>query len=191
MESIVEILQQVPAAAWSAIVAALLTSGIAFLGISYTNRENRKRMIAQHEHERSLRKDEHIKERAEELYIIVRKWSSTMISDHFHYVRVMRGQLSYNDALDMTLASVEKQKYDPDRMHMICNIYFPVLSSEIKGLLDMNCKLLDIREGFKREYKCGKLKDEKMADFYLNQINVLIEDAYKLEHQVINVIKSV
>src|SRR5690554_8036646 len=107
MESIIELLQQVPAAAWSAIVAAILTSGIAFLGVSYTNRENRKRMVSQHEHERSLRKDELVRERAEELYVFVKKWCSTMISDHFPYVRVMRGQFSYNDALDMTLASGE------------------------------------------------------------------------------------
>ncbi|MAO15263.1 hypothetical protein [Marinobacter sp.] len=81
MESIIELLQQVPAAAWSAIVAAILTSGIAFLGVSYTNRENRKRMVSQHEHERSLRKDELVRERAEELYVFVKKWCSTMISD--------------------------------------------------------------------------------------------------------------
>lgn len=191
MESIIELLQQVPAAAWSAIVAAVLTSGIAFLGVSYTNRENRRRMLSQHDHERSLRKDELVRERAEELYVIVKKWCSTMISDHFPYVRVMRGQFSYNDALDMTLASGEKRKYDPDRMHMICDIYFPDLSKPINDLLEMNCELLDFRDKFKTKYESGKLKDEKMADAYLEKINVLIEEARKLEHQVANAVKDV
>ncbi|MFL1804333.1 hypothetical protein [Plesiomonas shigelloides] len=191
MDSIIEILQQVPAAAWSAIVAAVLTSGIAFLGVSYTNRENRKRMLAQHDHERSLRKDEIIRERAEELYVIVKKWCSTMISDHFPYVRVMKGQFSYNDALDMTLASGDKRKYDPDRMHMICDIYFPDLSKEIDALLKMNCELLDFRDMFKKKYESGKLKDEKMAEAYLEKIKVLIEEARKLEHRVADAVKSV
>lgn len=191
MESIIELLQQVPAAAWSAIVAAILTSGIAFLGVSYTNRENRKRMVSQHEHERSLQKDELVRERAEELYVIVKKWCSAMISDYFPYVRVMRGQFSYNDALDMTLASGEKQKYDPDRMHMICEIYFPNLSQPINDLLELNCELHDFRNIFKNKYESGKLKDERMADAYLEKINVLIEEARKLEHKVANAVKDV
>lgn len=191
MDSIIEILQQVPAAAWSAIVTAVLTSGIAFLGVSYTNRENRRRMLAQHDHERSLRKDELIRERAEELYVIVKKWCSTMISDHFPYVRVMKGQFSYNAALDMTLASGDKRKYDPDRMHMICDIYFPDLSKEIDALLKMNGELLDFRDMFKKKYESGKPKDEKMADAYLEKIKVLIEEARKLEHRVADAVKSV
>lgn len=191
MESIIEILQQVPAAVWSAIIAAVLTSGIAFLGVSHTNRENRKRMITQHDHERRLRKEELVRERAEELYIIVKKWCRTMITDHFPYVRVMRGQLSYNDALDMTLASGEKRGYDPERMHMICDIYFQELSKEIADILDMNCKILDFRELCKKELESGRIKDERMADAYLKKINALIEAARRLEHQVANVAKSV
>lgn len=191
MDSIVEILQKVPAAAWSAIVAAILTSGVAFIGVSYTNRENRKRMLVQHDHERSLRKDELVRERAEELYVIVKKWCGTMISDHFPYVRVMKGQLSYNNALDMTLASGEKREFDPDRMHMICDIYFPDISKEIDSLLKLNCEVLDFREAFKEKYESGKLTDVKMAGVYINKINVLIEEARKLEHQVANAVKKI
>ncbi|MFS8153381.1 hypothetical protein [Vreelandella titanicae] len=191
METIVDLLKQVPAAAWSAIVASVVTSGVAFLGVSYTNRENRKRLLAQHDHERSLRRDEILRGRAEELYVIVKKWCDTMISDHFPYVRAMRGQFSYDKALDMTLASGEKRDYDPNRMHMICDIYFPELSRPIDDLVNINCKVLDVREAFKRQYDAGIQKDEKMADLYLDQVNMLIHEASKLENQVVNVVKNV
>ena len=110
MDIFIEFLKIVPATAWSAIVTAILTSGIAFFGISYSNKENSKRMNAQHEHERRLRQDEVVRERAEELYVIVKKFCNTMINDHFPYVRVMKGQFSYNVALDMTLESGKKNK---------------------------------------------------------------------------------
>ncbi|WP_355659795.1 hypothetical protein [Halomonas salifodinae] len=191
MEAIVDLLKQVPAPAWSAIVASVVTSGVAFLGVSYTNRENRKRLLAQHDHERSLRRDEIVRERAEELYVIVKKWCDRMISDHFPYVRAMRGQFGYDKALDMTLASGEKRDYDPNRMHMICDIYFPELSKPIDDLLNINCKVLDVREDFKRKYDAGMQKDEKMADVYLDKVNMLIEEASKLESQVVSVVKNV
>ncbi len=103
----------------------------------------------------------------------------------------MRGQFGYDKALDMTLASGEKRDYDPNRMHMICDIYFPELSKPIDDLLNINCKVLDVREDFKRKYDAGMQKDEKMADVYLDKVNMLIEEASKLESQVVSVVKNV
>ncbi len=148
-------------------------------------------MHAQHDHELRIRRDEVLRERAEELYVIVKKWCNAMISDHFPYVRVMKGQFSYDKALDMTLESGEKRKYDPDRMHMICDIYFPELSSSISYLVDLNCELLDFREDFKKEYESGRIKDEKMANVYLQKINDLVKEARKFENQVAHAVKNV
>lgn len=191
MEQMLELIKSIPATAWTAIVTAIVTSGIAYLGISYTNRENMRRMEAQHEHERRLRQDEVVRERAEELYVNVKKFCSRMISDHFPYVRVMKGQFSYNDALDMTLSSGEKRDYDPERINMIADIYFPELSESISSLVDLNVEVLDVREKFKHKYEQGKVKDEKMAAQYLKEINNLIVVARELEKEVVRVVKSV
>ncbi|MDD1507593.1 hypothetical protein [Pseudomonas sp. CNPSo 3701] len=83
MDALITFLTSIPATAWSALASAILTSTIAFLGISYSDKENLKRMKSQHEHERQLRKDEILRERAEELYVAVKKFCSAMISDHF------------------------------------------------------------------------------------------------------------
>ncbi|WP_091358198.1 hypothetical protein [Amphritea atlantica] len=191
MESILELMKSIPATAWSALATAIVTSGIAYIGVSYTNRENMRRLTAQHEHDRRLRQDEIERERAEELYVSIKKFCSRMISDHFPYLRVMKGQFEYEKALDMTLESSEKRDYDPERIHMIADMYFPELSVHIKDIVEENGKVLDVREVFKHKYQSGITQDEEMASLYLEKIENLIISARDLEKKVISVVKNV
>ena len=191
MESVLELIKTIPASAWSALATAIVTSGIAYIGVSYTNRENMKRLAAQHEHDRQLRRDEVERERAEELYVSVRKFCGRMISEHFPYVGVMKGQFEYNKALDMTLESGEKRGYDPERIHMIADMYFPELSEHIKDIVEENGKVLNVREEFKQRYQSGVTRDEEMASLYLAKIEGLISSTRDLEKKVISVVKNV
>lgn len=191
MEYFLELLKSIPAPAWSAFATAIITSGIAYLGVSYTNKENSKRMAAQHEHERQLRKDEVVREKAEELYVSVKKFCNAMVCNHFVYVRVMSGEISYNDALDLELSSENTQGYDAQRIHMITDIYFPKLSSHMEALVSKNIEVLDIREKFKQKYNRGIQSDEKMAALYSHNIQTLSEAASKFEKTVLNEIRNV
>ncbi|SEQ67759.1 hypothetical protein SAMN03080615_02328 [Amphritea atlantica] len=150
-----------------------------------------RRLTAQHEHDRRLRQDEIERERAEELYVSIKKFCSRMISDHFPYLRVMKGQFEYEKALDMTLESSEKRDYDPERIHMIADMYFPELSVHIKDIVEENGKVLDVREVFKHKYQSGITQDEEMASLYLEKIENLIISARDLEKKVISVVKNV
>ena len=191
MEQLIDLINTIPSDAWTAIATALLTSGIAYFGISFTNKENMKRMKSQHDHERQLRLDEVNRARAEELYVSIRKFCKTMVSDHFPYLRVMKGQFDYNNALDMTLERGEKSNFDPERIYMIADIYYPGLSKKIDDLVELNGKVHDIRETFKKKYEKGKTKDEKMASIYLTAINELIDHTHSLESEVGNYIKNI
>jgi len=190
MESVIEILSKVPATAWTAIVTAIMTSGVAYISIAYTNRENNRRMQSQHEHERKLRHDEIVRKRGEELYVIVKKFCKRVVSDHFPYVRAMKGQLSYSDALYMTIKSGEKQNYDPERMNMIVDIYFPTLSEHISALVHINAKVLGVREEFRDRYEEGSVKNKKRVSHYLDEINKLIKATKELENKVAIKVKN-
>lgn len=190
MDAIKQILLKVPPEAWVAIATAIATSVVAFFGVYLTNRESYKRLISQQEHERKIKYDEAIQLRAEELYVTVRKWTNRMVGDHFPYVRVMKGQFEYNKALDMTISSGEKRDYDPERMHMICDLYFPELTKYLDELVDLNGTVLDYREKFKKRYQKRITKDEEMADAYLEEINRLIASSDELERKVADQIKA-
>lgn len=191
MEVIVELFKSIPVAAWSAIFTAALTSSVAYIGVSYTNKENTKRLSAQHEHERQLRRDEVRREKAEELYVSVKKFCNAMVSDHFPYVRVMKGEFSYNDALDLTLSSSEKNGYDAQRIHMIIDIYFSDISSELTALVEINGKALDIRESFKHQYNNGVHCCNDTAKTYSSAIQSVSSAASKFEKIVLSSIKNV
>jgi hypothetical protein len=190
VESLIECLSLIPAPAWSAIVTAILTSSVAYIGISYTNKENTKRMHSQHEHERQLRRDEVTREKAEELYVSVKKFCNAMVSDHFAYVRVMKGEFSYNDALDLTLSSAETNGYDAQRIHMIVDIYFSNISKDLADLVEFNGTVLDIRENFKHEYNNGMQVNNEMAKVYSTKIQSLSSEALKFENTVLSTIKN-
>ena len=191
MEILIELFKSIPIAAWSAIFTAILTSSVAYIGVSYTNKENTKRLSSQHEHERQLRRDEVRREKAEELYVDVKKFCNAMVSDHFAYVRVMRGEFSYNDALDLTLSSAEKNGYDAQRIHMIIDIYFSDISSKLVALIESNGKALDIRDAFKHQYNNGDQVCNATAKIYSAEIQAVSSAASKFEKIVLNSIKNV
>ena len=62
-----------------AIVAAVAGGAgavIAFIGVFLTNREQGKRQRAQFEHDRKIKAEEVLRERKEELYVLLYKWSN-------------------------------------------------------------------------------------------------------------------
>lgn len=103
----------------------------------------------------------------------------------------MKGHFSYNDALDMTIKTGEKQSYDPNRMYMIADIYFPELSEHIKSLVSLNGEVLSFRDKYKHKYNSGLHKDEKTAAEYLVEIDKLIAAAKALETEVASAVKRV
>jgi len=180
----VEILKLIPATAWSAIVTAILTSSVAFIGISYTNKQNLKRMKLQHEHEIKIRDHEVIRERAEELFVGIKSFGRNMITTHMPYHSAMIGKITFNQALDMTIESGKTLDYDVSRIHMLADVYFPKIAKELDELIEFNGTIYSLQNKFKEKYKRGITKDEVAAKEFLEQNDKLIEKVRNLESNV-------
>lgn len=155
MKELLEILKTIPSSAWSALATAILTSTITLAGVWLTNRNNNIRLRIQLDHELRLRESEIYRDRLEELYVISNKWLGLLISHYLPFRGVMKGELTFNQALDITIESGSKIDYEPHRVTMLINLYFPEIKSEFDQMMEIREKLNRLVDGYKEQYKRG------------------------------------
>ncbi|HAW53379.1 MAG TPA: hypothetical protein DCX54_13800 [Flavobacteriales bacterium] len=190
MDTFFILLKTLPPTAWTALITAILTSGITLTGVALSNKENRKRLELQFNHEKQIHKENILRERGEELYVSILKYTNFMVSDHSPYAKVMKGDLEYNQALDLTIESANNQKFDAQRITMLTNLYFPSLKNDLDILINFNGEIMRSRKSFELKYKDGYTQDESLLNDYLSKIHELSSMAKDIECKVIDVIKK-
>ena len=153
----IELLKLIPATAYVAFITALFTAGVTLLSVYLTNRGNTDRLKIQLEHDRSFKKEELYREQLEELYLLLEEWLSSLLTYYLPYMSVMKGELSYNDALDQTIDLGNSRKVNYKRLEMLIDIYFSEVKQEFALLLEKRSKAGDIMAAHKMEYKKGNL----------------------------------
>ena len=91
-------------------------------------------------------------DRIEELYELVSRWLKTTISDHLVFRPVMKGEISYNQALDL-VTKIDRAKFDSSRMVALAELYVPEKSTEFQGIHEADEAVNKIQWAFKEEYK--------------------------------------
>jgi len=120
-----------------------------------TNCASNQRLKLQLEHEQNVKREALVRDRLEELYVISKKYLNTLCSYYFPYRQVMKGELSFNQALDITIEGGEKRDYDPNRVTMLIHMYFPEVQPSFDEIMQVREKLNDIIDGYKWQYKNG------------------------------------
>ena len=134
----------VPAEIYIAIVTAVITATVTLLAVFLTNRDNTNRLLLQLEHERNTKRDTLHREKLEELYMLAVKYTKALGSHCLPYMSVMEGKLDYNQALDLTIESGNKETFDFDRLQMLIDVYFLKLRESFKQLIDVRDKMNEI-----------------------------------------------
>ena len=148
-------------------------------------------MKAQHDHEINLRDKEIMRERAEELYLNVKSFGLHIFTNNLPYYKVMTGDITFNQALDIFKESNKTLGYDLSRIHMISDVYFPEIALELKELVEFNGQVHDIVESFKAKYKKGITKDAESASQFLKKTKELSCKISTLEKSIAAVCKNV
>lgn len=187
----IELLQQIPATAYVAILTALITAAVTLLGVLFTNLGNTARIRLQLEHERSLKKEELYRERLEELYVLFETWSTSLFIYYLPYISVMEGKISYNDALDQTIKQGSESSADFHRLQMLVDIYFPEVKPEFNALLEYRSKTNDILSKHKLEYKNGNIDGHKFLKPFLASQNEIDAQAQEVKEKIIEQVKKV
>ena len=187
MKPLIDLLASVPAAAYTAGGASLLRAFIALVGVWITNRSSNQRLRLQLQHELAVKRDDARLAHLEELYLLVEKWTKMSFSHDLPYIQVMKGEITYNDALDSAInigAEMRAEKIDYDRIAMIINIYLPELRSALSELTAGRDQAARILSAHKRKYKTGAFDGEEFVKPLLGAHHQIDEKAKALKEQL-------
>lgn len=174
-----------------AIATAVITATVTLLAVFLTNRGNTNRLLLQLEHERNTNRDALQREKLEELYVLAVKYIKLLGSHYLPYLRVMEGDLDYNQALDLTIESGNKERPDFDRLQMLIDVYFKKLREPFKQLLHARDKTNEIIAIHKAEYKQGSLNGLKFVKPMLAALDLVDEAGERLKNEIIAQEKAV
>ncbi len=166
MQEIIGLIKIIPSGAWVAFVTAILTSMLMLIGVWLTNNSNNQRLKIQLEHERRIRDEELTRDRLEELYVLSNKYLGTLVSHYLPFRMVMKGEITFNQALDMTIENCSRNDYEPHRVTMLINMYFPEIKPEFDQLMEIRGKLNSIIDGYKEQYKLGDTDGSRWLEVF-------------------------
>lgn len=142
-----------------AVLAAVVTALSTLSGIRLANRAAERQLQMRLGHEDQKQQKEALRTRLEEIYQLVDQWSGAVVGHYITYRKVMEGQLTYNQALDITINSTKT--VNAARLFTLADLYFPkchYLFAEIRGARDRAAK---IEGDFKELYRhSGTLRRE-------------------------------
>lgn len=133
--------------------SALLTGLFAVLGVWISNRSSLKQLEVRLQHEADRDAREALRQRLEELYALVGRWSIEVVTHYFPYLRVMDGELTYNQALDIT--NQRGVTVDSVRMFTLAELYFPSAQGALGILVSSRDQAAEIHSVFKEQYKAN------------------------------------
>ena len=186
-----EVLKTIPPEAYTAFVTALLTASVTLVAVHLTNRNNTTRLLRQLDHEKSLNRERIRRERGEELYVLSEKYFTWLVSDYLPYLRVMQNELTYNEALDLTLASDNSDRPDFQRLEMLVDLYFPDLTKPLQAVFsprDQANKLLAIH---KTAYKQGETDGRKYIRTMNDILAELQQATAEFREQAVRLVRAV
>lgn len=159
---------EIPFSALTALVSAIITATITLIGVWLNNRSNTYRLKLQLEDSRLTKRDEILRDRLEELYLLSEKWVNALSSNYYPYFSVMKGEMSYNQALDMTIEQCKNNTCDFNKINMLIDLYFHDIKLHYDEVCEARSKANLILDEHKKEYKSGNTDGRS----YLKPLNV-------------------
>lgn len=130
---------------------SVVTGVFTLLGVWFANRSSIKQLTVKLQHESERGSRESLRTRLEELYSLVGRWAGEAVIHHVTYRKVMEGELTYNQALDLTLKN--KSSVDANRMFTLAELYFPSAHGALQKLKELRDDAAAIQSSFKQSYK--------------------------------------
>lgn len=166
MDKILEVLSKAPSEAWVGLLGIIIGAALSILGVWLSNRSNIKQLTIQLQHEKETNAASLRREKLEELYILVDKWSSGIFGHYLNLTLVMRGEIDYNQYLDQVIEQGKENTVDFSRLGMIVDIYGLELQSSYERLMEAREELNKISAAHKQAYKSGDVDGKKYLKPY-------------------------
>lgn len=87
----------------------------------------------------------------------------------------MKGELTFNQALDLTIDNGSKRDFEPHRVAMIVDIYFPNLQKPFDEIMAKRDFLNRIVTGYQEQYKTGDTDGSRWLEPFQIKLEELSE----------------
>jgi hypothetical protein len=185
MQTIIDALTHVPAAAYMALAASLLAALLTLTGVALSNRSSNQRLRIQLEHELAIKDRDLRRDRLEELYLIADSWTTTVLTHYLPYLQVMRGELTYNQALELTIEWGKDNAGNFKKAEMIVDFYFPELRPELNRVFEARDKANLVTATHKKRYKEGDFDGSEFVKPLIGGINNIEKMAVVLMSRIV------
>lgn len=133
------------------VLAAAVTALSTLAGIRVANSSAERQLALRLQHQDEKDQKEALRSRLEELYQLIDQWAGAMVSHYITYRSVMDGRLTYNQALDMTIAG--KAEGNAARMFTLAELYFPRCHENLETIKSCRESLGRIEGAYRANYR--------------------------------------
>jgi hypothetical protein len=176
-----ELLKGIPAAIYTTAIGA----AIALVTFYLTDRSNTRRLKLQFHLERESKEREFIKDKLEELYLLHEAWVNALATSYLPVLKVMKGEITYNQALDMFIEDNKARQVDFKRLQMLIDLYFPAIKPAFEKLSAARDRTNEIKAAHKREYKRGNTDGSEYVVPFIEAQKELLRESAVLKEQII------
>jgi hypothetical protein len=110
------------------------------------------------------------RKKLEELFFAVHTFCTKLFSANIIWPQVMRGEITYNDGLELIIKNHDRQDKSYDIAEMLINIYFPELLPHLQAILKRRDQINRIQSEFKKSYQRQESCDSFLKPF-LTELN--------------------
>lgn len=150
----------------AAVGVAVVTATSTLIGVHLTNRAELKRKSLELETARSSEESERRRHQAEEMYLNFTKWARALTTYHVPLLKVMNGELTYSQALDLILAKDLPRDHGFDHLQMLVDLHYRDLRERFKEVLACRDALNGVIGDHKAVYKSGDTNGEVFLQMY-------------------------
>lgn len=134
---------------FAAVGAAAVTALSTVAGVRLANQAAERQLKLRLQHQDEKDQKEALRSRLEELYQLMDIWADKFVIHHTIYRRVMDGQLTYNQALDI---STNSESFNFSRLFTLAELYFPDSHELLEKIKIYRDNLSYIQDVYKKQY---------------------------------------
>lgn len=159
-------LQEASPEAWFLLMGTLAGAVVTLMSAWLVNKSSIRHLMIQLRHERDSRHEEGMRMRHEELYVGSRKYFDAIVINYLPYREVMKGELTFDEAFDLITQQSESIEYEPHRVVMLVEMYFPELKTSLDDVLAIQDRLNRVIAGYKLQYKSGDTDGDRWLKLF-------------------------
>ena len=128
------------------------------------------------------------RERGEELFALAEQYFDVLVGHYLPYLRVMAGELTYNQALDLTIA--QKTRPNVHRVELLIGVEFPELEPAFACVLAARDRGNEILTAHKAAYKRGDTEGHRYIQPLRTVLSELARATDQFKRDTVAAIKS-